>query len=352
MLDRPPLALDPVVLDAAGQLVGFWTAEQLPRARVVFPFRLAALDVFGPLRPIGEPLTGVAEIALVGEHLTRSDIDVLDADGRLWMRLSGWEDKRFDLPPSLESACRSAATAHRCPRPGPRRSLGARAADTTLQCRRLAVPGAADADLWGRIWAQRVLGPVRARAVRGPARPGDAQDGLARGRAPPPRRRSPICWPAGDGRQVDPRDIELVADERGRPLVGGPALAGLGVTPEVSVSHSAGHAVALASLHGAPGIDLELAGALPDGFAQVAFTEAERRLLAGLPEPWALCCYCAKEAAGKALGTGLPRGPRDMDVTAVDAEEETVLVRRSGTRRPGAAGALRPRGRPRSSPQP
>ena len=40
--------LDPVLLDAAGQLIGFWAADELERGRVVFPFRLAALDVYAP----------------------------------------------------------------------------------------------------------------------------------------------------------------------------------------------------------------------------------------------------------------------------------------------------------------
>ncbi len=332
VLDRPPLALDPVVLDAAGQLVGFWTAERLSRGRVVFPFRLEALDVFGPPRPVGESLTGVAEIALVGEHLTRSDIDVLDADGCPWMRLRGWEDKRFDLPPSLESLIVGGDGAPMSV-PWPVPINGMPANGHPVQCRRLAVPGAADADLWSRIWAQRMLGPAE-------------REQLAALRGPASRR---MAWLAArtaakealadlvlrvHGLHVEPREIELVADERGRPLVGGPALAGLAQMPRVSLSHSGGHAVALASLDATPGIDLERAGPLPEGFTQVAFAEGERAGLAGLAERWQLCCYCAKEAASKALGTGLAHGPRDMTVTAVDPEQGTVLVRPTGASGP------------------
>ena len=54
---EPNFVLDPVVLDSAGQVVGFWAADMLERARVVFPFRLAALDLFGPPPPEGERLT-------------------------------------------------------------------------------------------------------------------------------------------------------------------------------------------------------------------------------------------------------------------------------------------------------
>jgi len=331
VLERPPLALDPVVLDAAGQLVGFWTAERLDHGRIVFPFRLAALDVFGAPRPVGEPLTGVAEIDLVGDVLTKADIDVLDADGRPWMRLSGWEDKRFDLPRALEPLVAGgdgAALSTAWPAP-----IAGLAAGDDVQCRRLEIPGPADADLWARIWAQRVLGPAERadlRALRGPA--GRRMAWLAARTAAKEALADLLA--RCHGRRVELRDIELRPDERGRPVVSGPAFSGLGATPAVSLSHSHRHAVALASLHGDPGIDLELAGPPPAGFAGAAFDDTERALLAGLPERWLLRCFCAKEAAGKALGTGLAGGPRDMTVTALDAPRGLVRIRPSETSGP------------------
>ena len=90
-------------LDAAGQVIGFWTMEHLASGRVIFPFRLDALDVYGPQRPAGEPVTCAASIELIGEQQVRSDIGLIAADGRLWMRLVGWLDKRFDVPPRSTS---------------------------------------------------------------------------------------------------------------------------------------------------------------------------------------------------------------------------------------------------------
>ena len=95
---EPGFVLDPVVLDAAGQVIGFWAADRLERGKVVFPFRLAALDVFGPPPVPGETLSCVASIALSGDALVCSDIDVLDPGGAPRMRLTAWEDKRFDVP--------------------------------------------------------------------------------------------------------------------------------------------------------------------------------------------------------------------------------------------------------------
>jgi acyl transferase domain-containing protein/phosphopantetheinyl transferase (holo-ACP synthase) len=324
VLPRPPMEIDPVVLDAAGQLVGFWTAERLTRGRVVFPFRLAELELFAASRPVDESLTGIAEIELVGDQLTRANVDVLDADGRPWMRLTGWEDKRFDLPPALESlllAGPEATLSTTWPAPIAAELSGGQA----MQCRIIPVPGSTDADLWARVWAARVLSAAE-------------RHELAARRLPPARR---MAWLAArtagkealadlllthHGRRVDIREIELLADDRGRPVAGGPALVGLAEPPGVSLAHRGEHAIALVALRGAPGIDLEIAGPRPERFNDVAFAEAERALIAALDDEWALRCFCAKEAAGKALGTGLPGGPRDMTVTAVDPAERLVTV--------------------------
>lgn len=88
---------DPVLLDAAGQVVGFWTAEHLPAGFVVFPFRVRELQIFGPAAPAGEALACRARIALAGDSYIRSDFEVLRADGRLHLKVRGWEDKRIPI---------------------------------------------------------------------------------------------------------------------------------------------------------------------------------------------------------------------------------------------------------------
>jgi len=335
----PSFVLDPIVLDAAGQLVGFWTAEHVERGRIVFPFRLAALDVFGPPLPPGTPLTGAAAIGLSGEQLMSSDIDVLDAGGRVWMRLTGWEDKRFDLPDALEPLVhRHRHASLSVDWLGPVAAL--QAAGRDVVCRRITAELGADAALWRRVWARRVLTPRE-------------QEELERLRAPEARR---VQWLAARtaakealqrllrrhaGREAALGEIELLADEQGRPVVGGPAVAGLATTPVVSLAHAGGVAVAVAAPAGELGIDLEPLRPRPEGFADAAFQASELRLLGALPaearDDWTLRCFCAKEALAKALGTGLLRSPRDLAVAAVDPEDRTVTLELGG-----ALAALRP----------
>jgi phosphopantetheinyl transferase len=60
----------------------------------------------------------------------------------------------------------------------------------------------------------------------------------------------------------------------------------------------------------------------PGGFAEAALSAGERgRLPAEAADEWLLRCWCAKEAAGKALGSGLASAAA---VTAVDVDRGDV----------------------------
>jgi acyl transferase domain-containing protein/phosphopantetheinyl transferase len=298
----PDFVLDPVVLDAAGQLVGFWAADQLDRGQVVFPFRLAALDVYQPRPRESQILTCTATIERVGDALLRSDIDVL-ADGGCWMRLSGWEDKRFDVPDRFRPLTQPAEL------PPLSTSWTAPVADQPLICRRLdaRLPGAGG--LWQRVWARRVLG----------RRERERFDAL---RTPEIRR---LEWlgarTAAKEALIDllredllPADIEILADEDGRPTVDAPAV--------VSLAHSEGECVALVGEPGASiGIDIEHLRPRPEGFAEIALTPEELRLAP--TDEWLLRCWCAKEAAGKALGSGMSPLPT---IVSIEAEQGRVVL--------------------------
>jgi phosphopantetheinyl transferase len=146
-----------------------------------------------------------------------------------------------------------------------------------------------------------------------------------------------------------PADIEILAGERGSPRVAIAGADALDVVPIASLAHAQGEAVALVALaaRGADvgiGIDLEHMRPLPPGFAEAALTPEEHRLLEPLlgvvADEWLLRCWCAKEAAGKALGSGLAPAPA---VVAVDPDSEQIAVHagdrrlRAHTRRDGDA---------------
>lgn len=108
-------------------------------------------------------------------------------------------------------------------------------------------------------------------------------------------------------------DIQVLGgDPDGAPRIGGAAYFG-GADPHVSISHSAGWAVAASAdprRHAGVGIDLEQITPRSDAFLATAFTAEELAVLRALPEgknrdELTTRFWCAKEAAAKACGLGL-----------------------------------------------
>ncbi len=129
-----------------------------------------------------------------------------------------------------------------------------------------------------------------------------------------------------------PVEIEVENDAAGRPLVRGPFARDI----RVSIAHKPGIAVALAMEGVDPGIDIEAIKPRGDGFASLAFGQDELALLPGGDrDEWIARCWAAKEAAGKARGTGLAGNPKGVRITAIDADRILVDGRAVATRRLG-----------------
>jgi acyl transferase domain-containing protein/phosphopantetheinyl transferase len=332
--------IDPITLDAAGQVVGFWTSEMLEAGKIVFPFRLDHLDIFGDRPKVGSVLKCRASIALVGAQLTSSTIDVLDEVGQVWMRLTGWQDKRFDLPEQFETLMLPeglAAISSDWQDPvAPYADSGA------IECFRVDARINSDRQFWARIWSQAVLSP-------------EERDEFLALRTPEPRQ---LEWLAARtsakdavrslvsrhfGIELLPSDVVIYHDELGAPHVWCEALSESAVLPVISLTHTDGISAAIAGLvsvaDGGPtagvGIDIELVKPLPSGFVDTAFDESERAVLASLTkandDSWILRAWCAKEAIAKATGLGLVDGPRSIQIEAVDPQCGAVVAR-SGAR--------------------
>jgi phosphopantetheinyl transferase/acyl carrier protein len=335
----PSLATDPVLMDQPGQVVGFWIAEHVVTGAVVFPFHLEALHLYGPGPAAGERLKCHGRIALVGDQQVRSDLDVVDGGGGVRARLVGWWDRRFDLPQSFLRFLHAPrevflSETWTAPGQGP--------AGAGLRAHRVALrtfPPAfftAHGGVWEKALAHLILGPREREPWRGL-------------RTPEPRR---LEWLLGrlvakdavraflaerHDVRLAPADVEILPDEHGRPVPGGAWTRQVGRVPVLSLSHARGVAVAVVgdgdSAAGV-GVDLEHAGRLEGGAEDLAFTSAERSLLAavaeGRQESWPLRLWCAKEAVAKALGVGLVGGPHALVADRLDPESGTVHLRLSG----------------------
>ncbi|HXI03211.1 MAG TPA: 4'-phosphopantetheinyl transferase superfamily protein, partial [Candidatus Saccharimonadales bacterium] len=339
----PRYATDPVLLDQPGQVVGLWTAEHLERGYVVFPFRLEKLDLYGPPPPAGTAFTCRARIALQGESQVRSDLDVAGPDGRLHARLTGWWDRRFDLPRPFARLLLSPEGGS-VGEPWPPEAGGIFATDDYRGCLvdSSSLPGelfTAHDGFWAEVLARVVLSRAereRWRALKLPA-PRRLEWLLGRVAAKEAARRLlEDRW----GLRPPPAEIEIRKDPEGRPFLQGRWISRVDAPLTLSLSHSGGLAVAVAgiaagreapvaSAHGI-GVDVETIGRTNGEFAGAAFSPEEQSLFADLGErereEWALRCWCAKEAVAKALGSGFMGNPRNLVAQRLDRATGGVLV--------------------------
>ncbi len=327
-ISNPRFVTDPALLDAAGQLVGFWAAEYLDRGFVVFPYHLHELQIFGPNRLVGETVTCRADLEMRGTDIIHSDIEIVGSDGRVWMQLRGWADRRFDPPARFHAAW---VSPQENAMSEPWQSLVATVeSGLPMECHRLQTlfpPGAA---LWKDLWASLILTAQERR---------DFQSRRA-------TERRQLEWLGGRtvakdavrsflrnqyGFELLPADIEIAADEHGKPVAGGSWTQNIPAVPEISLSHSDGVAVAVVA-DGAGkkslGIDIQAMRALAQDFDSLAFSSDEQKLLKSIGEQdrteWLLRLWCAKEAASKALGLGLIEGPSSIRIVSLDAASGIV----------------------------
>jgi phosphopantetheinyl transferase len=132
------------------------------------------------------------------------------------------------------------------------------------------------------------------------------------------------------GRELTMADIAIDPGPHGAPRA---AIATRALqAPHVGLAHKGFVAVAVAAAAGicdGVGIDVEPVGPLDPALAADAFTPEEQALLAPGGHD-AVSAWAAKEAIGKALGRGLPGGPRDLVLVAHDTASGTFVCRTAG----------------------
>ncbi|MBS0445542.1 MAG: acyltransferase domain-containing protein [Proteobacteria bacterium] len=135
------------------------------------------------------------------------------------------------------------------------------------------------------------------------------------------------------GQLLYPIDIVVQHDAHGAPVVGGWWCESLIAAPSVSLSHNARACLVAVSPPGQPvGVDLEELGRVrrPELLAD-SLADEERSLVHGLHgvdlDERLLRLWCAKEAAAKCLGIGLQGQPSAFVVVSTDAACENLIVR-------------------------
>jgi acyl transferase domain-containing protein/acyl carrier protein len=103
---KPRFEIDPYLLDAAGQLVGYWPLEYLQEGFVVLPVKIAEIAKYHDNPTPGTRLACRLRLRYVNQRTLAADYDVLLPDGQVWLRVTGWEDWRFYWPPNIYNCWR------------------------------------------------------------------------------------------------------------------------------------------------------------------------------------------------------------------------------------------------------
>jgi hypothetical protein len=88
------------LLDAAGQLFGYWIMVNTTVDRVALPMRIDRIDLYGPHPEAGTPLECTVRVTDLTETDARGDLELVQ-DGRVWARVSQFTDRRFESTDEL-----------------------------------------------------------------------------------------------------------------------------------------------------------------------------------------------------------------------------------------------------------
>jgi phosphopantetheinyl transferase len=310
-LPQPQMLTDPALLDTVGQLVALWSMQQ---GLAAFPIGLGRLEAFGPVPAPGTRLP--VRLRMGGKQLKMlsTDVEIGDGAGGLWLRIMGWKSWQFQWAPQLVEFQRQPAR--------------------TLLSDRQALPGAPAGIACQRISAQTLAGFDLALLARHYLHGNEWASFAAKATVPARQQEWLLgriaakdaarawCAPPGSAPlALHPAAFAVTHDAAGRPRVAcWPA--GL-PTPSISISHSGGQAIALASRQPA-GIDIEQIAVRDAHFVDSFCTAAERLLLdavaASERDAWVTRLWCAKEALGKRQGTGVAGGPRQFEAQSLAAD--------------------------------
>jgi acyl transferase domain-containing protein/phosphopantetheinyl transferase len=315
--------IDAGLLDAAGQLVGYWVSEKFGTDFNVFPFQVVAFRKYGGLPGDGARVLCRGKMGFIDERQTQAQFDFLDAEGRLLCRLEGWQDRYFSVPHHYYECRLHPQTAFLSQ---PRCIPG-----TEVVCRELAPFPEHFLDdswaIWKRVLAHLVLTPVERQVWYSLPEQGARRTDWLMGRIA--AKEALRVWvSARHGIDLAPVDIEIRGNHLGKPVAECRHLAGASL-PDISISHSGGHAIAVAAsqVGECVGIDLERFDPSHQRDAlEQNFCEDERALARTLGHHGILSCWCAREAAAKAAGTGLAGRPEDWRVGAATNSAELLVA--------------------------
>jgi phosphopantetheine--protein transferase-like protein len=320
-LRNPELLVDPVILDGVAQNLAAFSALQDMQ---VFPIGFRKLEIYRPTPPVGARLPVCLQVTDLGPRTCYADVEVQDGEGSVWMRMKGWggwifrwakKPLDFRRLPTVYTSCDELQL--------PFLPEGA-------VCQAISKSALRDYDL---TWMARYYlhmdemitfnsysnNPNRRRqwllgriAAKDAARVWMAQ-----------RTNSEMLHPAAFTINNDPSGQPFVAGVPSRTPV-----------PCISLAHTEDRAVAIAH-HERVGIDIEKIAQRQPEFLNAFTTQQERVMLGGVSplerDAFITSLWCAKEAVGKCMGTGVHRAPQVFEAVDMHGDGKVTIKQRDSS---------------------
>ncbi len=196
------------LLDNAGQLLGYWVMEHAELDRLAMPVMLDKVRFFSPEPPPGRELDCTVWIERFTDIDVRADVELCEGE-RVFCRIEGWEDRRFDSDEKVWALLRY-----------PEKNLLATVDAEGRALVKQPWRGAASRDLLARRYLSEREREAHARVdLR-------RQGEWLLGRMALKDCARNLLWERGHG-PIFPIEIEVESDAEGRPLLCGPLAAKL-----------------------------------------------------------------------------------------------------------------------------
>ncbi|MHC4455468.1 MAG: beta-ketoacyl synthase N-terminal-like domain-containing protein [Planctomycetota bacterium] len=326
-ITAPQFTSDAVLIDAAGQVVGLWAGGYLERNFVVFPVSIQEIRLFAPALSPGCRAVCRLRTHLEGQDHIRSEVDVVNSDGTLQVKLEGLKHKRINMPREFHLFRGSRDIMLSSPWPAPIEPFKQNGAMACCRMDKIPVEfWEADDGVWRSVVAHIVLSRTEREAWHNLASSESNRTEwlLTRLVAKDAVR---LLMNEYYGLNLWPADIEIQFDKFGPPTVEGNWLSQPNMAPRLSISYLQGIAVAVAvdgNRYSTVGIECKNLGSMEGevqkqtiNLNECSFMTEHKTLNDG---DWPLRISCAKDAIIRATGRKGNEFELDMIVSEVDGD--------------------------------
>ena len=329
----PLWTVNPLLLETVAEGFALWRSHERFTGAFSFPFRMRRLALTDVTPEEGATLKCYMRLSGVTPKSQICNISVTDGNGNELMTVSGWEELTERVPSEYRELVLQPAISFLTESLDPE-ALGEPATDIgSALVTDVPYPlFERNDELWLKTLSHVILDASERQAFSEMTGSVSRRTEWMFGRVAAKEAVRRFLRDHYQARWSD-ADIQIWADDSGKPHALGKWNDYLGLNLDIAISHTAQFVVAVAAVNARVGVDAEsVSRDRSEEFTAGVFTPEELELAAQAANATQAIIrfWCAKEAVSKALGTGIRYAPKEMVVTGYLADTGTITVRLEG----------------------